>query len=76
MKSESLILYTNDLTGMTVFIYKDKIMSSNSNNEEFMRRVHSTIRAEFDESSVGAQQVRDILEGIKLIVSTEGVHIK
>ena len=66
MTSDRLIAYTNDNTGKTLWIHKGRMIASNSMNAKTLSAAHEAVRYQADP---------DILEGIKFLISIEGLPI-
>ncbi len=67
MKSNSLIIYTNDNNGQSWWMYKGKVLKSNDRNAATLAATHYAIRDNVD---------MDIIEGIKFLVSVEGLLLE
>ena len=67
MKSDSIIMYTNDSTGQSWWMYKGRVIKSTSCNAAVLSATHYALRDGID---------LDVVEGMKFLVSVEGLLLE
>ena len=69
MNKNSLIMYTNRVTGVAAWYYKGKqLIGKDLHNFTFMADLHNAIHEQLDT----ADNIEDTIEGIKYLVSSTG----
>ena len=60
-------MYTNDNTGQSWWMYKGRVLTSTDYNASALSATHYALRDEVDS---------DVVEGMKFLVSVEGLLLK